>query len=100
MTGSGAGVKRAGTNSVGSVSGGFINFDGLPEADGETTPGTLVASGSGDSGGPLFVSGQLAGVTSGGGLPRDGRGGYYATSKYVDVNSVYVKSFLNSQLKK
>ncbi len=100
MTGSGAGKKRAGTNSVGSVSGGFINFNGLPEADGVTTQGTLVASGSGDSGGPLFVNGQLAGVTSGGGLPSDGRGGYYATSKYVDVNSAYVKSFLSSQLKK
>lgn len=100
LTGSGAGTKRAGNNSVGSVSGGFINFNGLPESDGSTTKGTLVSSGSGDSGGPLFVNGQLAGVTSGGGLRSDGRGGYVATSKYVDVNSVYVKSFLTSQLKK
>ncbi len=100
LTGSGAGTKRAGTNSVGSVTGGFINFNGLPEADGATTQGSLVSSGSGDSGGPLFVNGQLAGITSGGGLRSDGRGGYYATSKYVDVNSAYVKSFLSSQLKR
>jgi secreted trypsin-like serine protease len=100
LTGSGAGTKRVGTNKVGSVSGGFINFNGLPEADGYTTSGTLVSSGSGDSGGPLFVNGALAGVTSGGGLRSDGRGGYLATSKYVDVNSVYVKSFLASQIKK
>ncbi|MDQ3232603.1 MAG: trypsin-like serine protease, partial [Pseudobdellovibrionaceae bacterium] len=99
LTGSGAGVKRSGTNTVGSVSGGFINFDGLPEADGVTKAGTLVSSGSGDSGGPLFVKGQLAGITSGGGLRSDGRGGYEATSKYVDINSAYVKSFVISALK-
>jgi len=98
LTGSGAGTKRAGTNRVGSVSGGFINFNGLPEADGVTTQGTLVSSGSGDSGGPLFVDGRLAGITSGGGLRSDGRGGYLATSKYVDINSSYVKSFLASAL--
>ncbi|WP_141733680.1 trypsin-like serine protease [Oligoflexus tunisiensis] len=99
LTGSGAGTKRVGTNEVGSVSGGFINFLGLPEADGETDEGTLVSSGSGDSGGPLFVSGKLAGITSGGGLRSDGRGGYVATSKYVDINSRYVKSFFESELK-
>lgn len=99
LTGSGAGVKRVGTNKVGSVSGGFINFNGLAEADGETAEGTLVSSGSGDSGGPLFVGGQLAGITSGGGLRSDGQGGYYATSKYVDINSRYVKAFLDGQLK-
>jgi secreted trypsin-like serine protease len=100
LTGSGAGTKRAGTNTVASVSGGFINFNGLPEADGSASKGTLVSSGSGDSGGPLFVNGALAGVTSGGGLRSDGRGGYLATSKYVDLNSIYVKSFLASQINK
>jgi hypothetical protein len=98
QTGSGAGTKRAGTNRVDSVSGGFINFNGLPEADGVSTEGSLVSSGSGDSGGPLFVDGKLAGITSGGGLRSDGRGGYLASSKYVDINSVYVKSFLASAL--
>lgn len=98
QTGSGAGTKRVGTNRVGAVSEGFINFNGLPEADGVTTEGTLVSSGSGDSGGPLFVDGKLAGITSGGGLRRDGRGGYLATSKYVDINSVYVKSFVTKAL--
>jgi secreted trypsin-like serine protease len=100
LTGSGAGTKRAGTNKVGSVSGGFINFNGLPESDGLNAQGTLVSSGSGDSGGPLFVNGALAGVTSGGGLSPDGRGGYIAVSKYVDLNNTNVKPFLDSQLKK
>ncbi len=100
LTGSGAGVKRGGTNAVSSVSGGFINFYGLPEADGKSTLGTKVSSGSGDSGGPLFVKGQLAGVTSGGGLVSDGKGGYEAVSKYVDLNSVYVKSFVTKYVKK
>jgi secreted trypsin-like serine protease len=99
LTGSGAGVKRVGTNTVDSVSGGFIHFLGLPEANGKMDLGTLVSSGSGDSGGPLFVNGKLAGITSGGGLRSDGRGGYVATSKYVDINSRYVKSFFDKELK-
>ncbi len=98
LTGEGAGAKRFGSNTVGSVTGGFINFDGIAEADGRTA-GTLVSSGSGDSGGPLFVNGKLAGITSGGGLRSSADGSYYATSKYVDVNSSISRSFLATALK-
>jgi secreted trypsin-like serine protease len=99
QTGSGAGTKRVGTNKVGSVTGGFINFVGLAGADGVTAAGSFVSSGSGDSGGPLFVNGAIAGITSGGGLRNDSDGTLLSTSKYVDVNSRFSRSFLATVVK-
>ena len=93
LDGSGAGVKRAGSNRVSSVSGGFISFTGVPGA-GQARAGQQVSSGAGDSGGPLFINGRLAGVTSGGGL-RQTSSGPVAQSFYVDLTSSASRAFLS-----
>lgn len=99
LDGSGSTIKRVGTNKVADVSDGFISFIGLAEAANGVDQGQLVSSGEGDSGGPLFVNGKLAGVTSGGGLVSDRQGGYLASSRYVDVNSSESRAFLATVLK-
>ncbi|MFW7379972.1 MAG: trypsin-like serine protease [Oligoflexus sp.] len=87
-----AGIKRMGENRVSSMSGGFIQFTGK---SGTTNgDGTDSSAGSGDSGGPLFINGELAGVTSGGGWGGFGR----TRSLYVDVHSDTSKEFLKKYL--
>jgi len=87
-----AGVKRMGVNRIDSISGGFVQFTGK---SGTTNgDGTDSSAGSGDSGGPLFINGALAGVTSGGGW-----GGFSRTrSLYVDVHSNTSKDYLKKYL--
>ncbi|MFW7381260.1 MAG: trypsin-like serine protease [Oligoflexus sp.] len=97
LTGSGSGEKRTGTNVISSKSNGFINFNGLPGSGYGVELGELVGSGSGDSGGPMFVDGELVGVTSGGGLSRT-RSGLVSVSRYVDLNSRESRNFLNRVL--
>ena len=76
----GAGTKRVGKNSVQDLSQGFISFEGTAFAgDGS---GTDSASGSGDSGGPLFINQQISGVTSGGSV-----GGDRKASMYVNLHA-------------
>ncbi len=100
QSGSGAGNKRVGKNQVGKITDdGMIAFVGVPGAVPDLEAGELVGSGSGDSGGPLFVNGALAGVTSGGGL-QESEIGLLSISFYVDVNNQVVKPFLDSVLKK
>lgn len=103
-SGSGAGVKRSGTNKIADVADGMIGFVGVPGAVEGLEQGQIVSSGSGDSGGPLFVGGKLAGVTSGGGFAPvdDGNGGQAlaAVSFYVDLNSSLSSSLLAGALKK
>ncbi len=82
-----AGVKRMGKNKIKVLENGFIKFEGTPrnlDADGINS-----ASASGDSGGPLFVNGELVGTTSGGGV----RGNVKA-SNYVDLTSDSSREFL------
>lgn len=98
QTGSGAGYKRVGTNTVLNVTDGMIGFVGVGGKTEGVVEGELVSSGSGDSGGPLFVKDELAGVTSGGGF-RPTEFGLVSVSLYVDLNSESVKSFLNANLK-
>ncbi|RYZ83462.1 MAG: trypsin-like serine protease, partial [Proteobacteria bacterium] len=64
------------------------------------TAGQYVASGSGDSGGPMFVKGKLVGVTSGGGISKTPDGVELAISFYVDLNSSISKQFLSTVIKK
>jgi len=97
MAGSGSGEKRYGTNFVRSKANGFISFEGLAEAAEGVELGQLVASGSGDSGGPMFVAGELVGVTSGGGLRRS-QNGTISLSHYVDLNSRESRAFLDAFL--
>lgn len=85
---SSAGIKRVGENSISSISGGFIQFTG--KNDTTTGDGTDVSAGSGDSGGPLFINGDVAGVTSGGGWGGFGR----TRSLYIDLHSSTSKAFL------
>ena len=95
MDGASAGVKRLGENVVSSVSLGFIQFTGASTTT--TADGTNVSAGAGDSGGPLFVDGKLAGITSGG-----GSAGWFSNktkSLYIDVNSTDSQAFIKKFLK-
>jgi secreted trypsin-like serine protease len=101
--GTGSGIKRKGQNEISRVSNGFIQFEGVHKAsDPKVALGQDSASGSGDSGGPLLISGALAGVTSGGGLgqARDASGNLVTVkvSNYVDVNESSNQDFLESAL--
>lgn len=101
LNGAGAGVKRAGSNRISQVAGGMISFAGLTgavEVEG-MEPGQYVSSGSGDSGGPMFVGNKLVGITSGGGLSQTQDGIEIAISLYVDLNSPLSKQFLAGALK-
>jgi hypothetical protein len=90
--GDSAGVKREGANTVSSISGGFIQFTGKDSTT--TGDGTDVSSASGDSGGPLFINGKVAGVTSGGGWGGFGR----TRSLYIDLWSAESRAFLGKYL--
>lgn len=77
------GVKRKGTNTLDSVMDGVLTFtgDARPQVGSDGTSistGEDVSARGGDSGGPLFIQGMLAGTTSGGGGNK---------SHYVDLNS-------------
>ena len=85
---SSAGIKRMGQNRVSAIQEGFIQFDGKSKTT--SADGTDVAAGSGDSGGPLFIEGQIAGVTSGGGWGGFGR----TVSLYIDLHSSTSRDFL------
>lgn len=93
--GSSAGVKRIGANTVTSVSAGFIQFSG--QSTTTTANGSNSSASAGDSGGPLFVDGKLAGITSGGGSA--GLFSSKTTSMYIDINSADSKAFLGKYLK-
>lgn len=97
--GSGAGEKRIGRNQLADNQAGFLSFVGVPEAAEGIEEGELVASGSGDSGGPMFVDDQLVGVTSGGGLAKLPDGQFVVVSRYVDLNSDESRNFLQSELR-
>lgn len=93
--GSSAGIKRLGNNVVSSISGGFIQFTG--QSTTTSANGTNSSASAGDSGGPLFVDGKLAGITSGG-----GQAGIFSSntqSLYVDINSTDSQAFLTKFLK-
>lgn len=90
---SSAGVKRFGTNRVQNLNDGFIQFSGANKTT--TANGTNSSASSGDSGGPLFIKGQVAGVTSGGGW-----GGFGKTvSLYINLWSPESQAFLKKNLK-
>ncbi len=92
--GEGAGEKRFGTNFVASVKD-MISFYGvtrnqITNSDNTTSPtGSSVSSGSGDSGGPMFVNDKLVGVTSGGGA---------TSSHYTNLNSATSRALLKKAI--
>ncbi len=86
ITGSGAGIKRKGSNVVASLDHGMIRFYGVPGRTPSITPGENVLSASGDSGGPLFIDSALAGITS---------GGWTDIASYVDLTSWDSLGFLD-----
>jgi secreted trypsin-like serine protease len=95
IDGQGSGVKRVGTNKVFSIEEGLITFVGTSKASEPSLPvGENSLSGSGDSGGPLFINGRLAGVTSGGGFSTQQDGSRIAVSLYVDLTSAESRAFL------
>lgn len=87
--GEGSGTKRMGTNTVAALRGGMITFYGVNRTTTGVTSGTQVSSGSGDSGGPMFVNGELVGVTS---------GGTDTISQYVNLNSYTSQALLRRAL--
>jgi secreted trypsin-like serine protease len=100
LSGSGAGKKRVGTNFVGNVSeDGMIQFIGVPESFMDVGAGNYALSGSGDSGGPLFIKGRLVGVTSGGGVGETKEGQRFYTSQYVNLRSESSQALLKKALK-
>lgn len=98
LNGDGAGTKRMGTNSVAAKEEGFLTFYGLPKAESPYQKGEWVTAGSGDSGGPMFVDGELVGVTSGGGLAETDEGKLVGVSNYVNLNSPSSRKFLQANL--
>ncbi|MBM4250730.1 MAG: S1 family peptidase [Deltaproteobacteria bacterium] len=102
QVGSGGGIKRMGTNKIERIKNGMIEFTGVPTAsDLEVPQGEHVASGSGDSGGPMLIDGKLVATTSGGGLvslPKDGKFRTVKASSYVDLTLPTNHDFLKESL--
>ncbi|MFW7377807.1 MAG: trypsin-like serine protease [Oligoflexus sp.] len=96
--GSGSGVKRFGKNELQLIEDGMLAFLGTPSAEDGLNKGEMVSSGSGDSGGPMFVNDELVGVTSGGGLGTLETGETVSISQYVDLNSDESRAFLRRYL--
>ena len=59
--GTGSGIRRKGRNIVAAVGGGIINISGNYD---NSATGMNSICGSGDSGGPLLINGEIAGVAS------------------------------------
>ncbi len=102
QVGSGGGIKRMGTNEIERISNGMIEFTGVPTARDRSVPqGQRVASGSGDSGGPMFIDDKLVATTSGGGLVSLPVNGHFKTvkaSSYVDLTLPTNIEFLKQSL--
>lgn len=88
--------KRKGSNKISRATDGLLSFTGLIEDDEHLGLGNWSASAKGDSGGPLFVDGELAGVTSGGEITEGPSGNWIAYSHYVDLASPDNRKFIDS----
>ena len=84
------GVKRIGVNRVTGISGGRIHMVGLDRSHDHS--GTDVAAAPGDSGGPAFYNGRVAGIVSGGTPVNRQRN----QSIMVDLNSDLSRQFLRN----
>jgi len=95
----GAGVKRSGTNFIGKVLDGTVEFMGA--IGGEST-GVNAASGAGDSGGPLFIFNngrpRLAAVTHGGSLAVN-EDEFSKRSIYVDLAAPHNVAWIQQTVK-
>lgn len=87
VMGKGDGRKYFGENNADYVDD-MIYFSGVLKK-GEVLPGRDVLSGSGDSGGPMLVDGEIVGVTS---------GGFPSTSMYVNLHSESSQRLLKKAL--
>ena len=88
-----AGTKRLGKNKLLDASGNELVFGGELRNVGAAGNGENSASASGDSGGPMFISDELVGVTSGGTTQDDTK-----YSFYVNLLSASNQAFLKSTL--
>ena len=98
QAGEGSGVKRAGRNVVTERDGGLISFKGLGTESSDFNQGDWSATGSGDSGGPMFLNGTLVGVTSRGELNEVKGGEYLAVSYFVDLTNEDNRRFLDEAM--
>ena len=103
ITGSGAGRLRYGDNILSEMSNNMLQIVGVPKANYDVEGkrvdlGELASTGSGDSGGPIFVNGRLAGVTSGGGVGETAEGLVLAVGLFTDLNSPESQAFLDEHL--
>jgi hypothetical protein len=99
QSGEGAGVKRHGTNTIQGIKDDMLVFTGVSQKDEYLGIGQWVATGAGDSGGPLFHKGRLAGVTSGGRLERTTQDSWRAVSHYVDLSLPTNQDFIRSVIR-
>ena len=89
ITNIGGGRKRIGKNSLISVK---DTLGILGSAQNSTGNGNKASTGKGDSGGPLYIDGKVAGITTGGATV-----GLSSFSSYVNLNSPESRRFLKSQ---
>ena len=99
LMGSGAGIKRIGANRIyASLGSGLIII--ASDADGCEKVNNPSTSGNGDSGGPLYAEGKIAGVALGGGIlpARTGetcpRSISYYSNIQIDKNLEFINKFL------
>lgn len=89
----GAGTKRVGNNKLRSNRSGVLSFYGeFNSNDGGN--GVNAATSQGDSGGPMLVGGEIAGVVSSGRMDGSNKRSYYP-----DLNTESNREFLKSTLK-
>lgn len=85
--------KREGRNNLDRNSGGYLRFAGALDTD--LADGSSASNAPGDSGGPAFANGMVAGVASGG---RRSLFGSTYRNTYVDLNSRSSRRFLGQHL--
>lgn len=78
-------TKRKGTNRILSFADDMINSTGFTGPKSAGADGTNVSVAPGDSGGPLFIDGELAGIASGGG-PADGTSVHSSLQYQENIN--------------
>lgn len=103
ITGTGSGKLRYGRNVLRTPEQEMLKIVGVPRPSEDMKgagilPGEYVATGSGDSGGPIFVNGKLVGVTSGGGISAKYGAKDVALGLFTDLNSQESRAFLAKYL--
>jgi V8-like Glu-specific endopeptidase len=93
------GIKRFGQSRLTGVEAGLLVSKGLLGHDDiGVGAGLWVATGPGDSGGPMLLGGKLVAITSGGGIEQTSRGTQVGVSKHVDLTNPSNAAFIQKVL--